>query len=199
MAARILHILLLLSAVIFISFSEAEKNSRITIDIQPFSDISKTEREYVLTELKKVYPYVILKPAIVLPGSAYYSPRNRYRADSLINFLGRSTPEGHVTIGLTSKDISTNKGTYADWGVMGLGFCPGNACVVSTFRLTKSVKLMQLFKVAIHELGHTQGLPHCAVKSCFMRDAEGRNPTNEEVEFCPKCKALLVSKGWQFK
>lgn len=199
MAARILHSLVLLSAVFFFPSSEKEKNPRVTIDIQPFSDISKTEREYVLAELKKVYPYVILQPAIVLPKSAYYPPRNRYRADSLINFLGRSTPAGHVTIGLTSKDISTDKGIYADWGVMGLGFCPGNACVASTFRLTKSVKLMQLFKVAIHELGHTQGLPHCDVKSCFMRDAEGRNPTNEEVGFCQKCKALLVSKGWQFK
>lgn len=55
---------------------------------------------------------------------------------------------------------------------------------------------MQLFKVAIHELGHTEGLPHCPVKSCFMRDSEGRNPTNEEKEFYPKCKKQLIDKGW---
>ena len=130
---------------------------------------------------------------------AYYPKRNRYRADSLINFLSKHTPDGHITIGLTTKDISTTKGAIADWGVMGLGFCPGKACIVSTFRLSKDQKLMQLFKVAIHELGHTQGLPHCSVKTCFMRDAEGRNPTNEEKEFCPTCKAFLISKGWQFR
>ena len=55
----------------------------------------------------------------------------------------------------------------------------------------------QFFKVAIHELGHTQGLPHCPEKSCYMRDAEGGNPTDEEVEFCPKCKKHLRTKNWE--
>ncbi len=174
-------------------------NTIIVIDIQPFTDISNTEKDYVFNELKKVYPYIELKKAIELPRFTFYPKRKRYRADSLINYLSRNTNDGHITIGLTTKDISTNKGNIADWGVMGLGFCPGNACIVSTFRLAKDQKLMQLFKVAIHELGHTQGLPHCSVTSCFMRDAEGRNPTNEEKEFCSKCKIFLISKGWNFK
>jgi archaemetzincin len=117
----------------------------------------------------------------------------------LIDFLGKHTPNGHVSIGITHKDISATKDEYADWGVMGLGFCPGNACVVSTFRLSKAEKQEQLFKVAIHELGHTQGLPHCEEKTCFMRDAEGGNPTGEEKEFCPHCKDYLLKKGWIFK
>src|SRR5204862_4616162 len=104
----------------------------------------------------------------------------------------------HVTIYLTAKDISTSKDSIADWGVMGLVFCPGKACIASSFRLSRSEKLQQLFKVAIHELGHTQGLPHCEVPSCFMRDAEGHNPTNEEKDFCPKCKKYLEQKGWVF-
>ena len=185
------------------SFNNSKKHihlpdSKIIIDIQPFSDISATEKEYILTELKKIYPHIELKTAINLPKMAYYSPRNRYRADSLINFLDKHTLDGHITIGITTKDISTTKDDIADWGVMGLGFCPGKACIASSFRLSKDQKLMQLFKVAIHELGHTQGLPHCPVKYCFMRDAEGKNSTNEEKEFCPACKAVLISKGWQF-
>ncbi|MFL5753076.1 MAG: matrixin family metalloprotease [Bacteroidia bacterium] len=103
-----------------------------------------------------------------------------------------------MTIGITSKDISTTKDQYKDWGVMGLGFCPGNSCIASTFRLGKKEIPIQLFKVAIHELGHTQGLNHCEVKTCFMRDAEGGNPTNEEKEFCPKCKLILINAGWKF-
>lgn len=100
---------------------------------------------------------------------------------------------------MTDKDISTKKGDVVDWGVMGLAFCPGEACVASSFRLSKNVKLMQLFKVSIHELGHTQGLPHCAVNSCLMRDAKGRNPTNEEKGFCKSCKSILIDRGWQFR
>jgi archaemetzincin len=80
---------------------------------------------------------------------------------------------------------------------MGLGFCPGNVCVASTFRLSKKNLKEQFYKVAIHELGHTQGLPHCEDKSCFMRDAEGGNPLNEEHGFCEVCKLFLKSKGWE--
>jgi archaemetzincin len=176
----------------------AHSNTALTINLQPFTDISASDVQYVFTEIKKVYPYIELEKAIALPSAAFYPVRNRYRADSLIDYLNRITPAGHVTIGLTAKDISTTKNGIKDWGVMGLGFCPGNACVASTFRLTETKKLMQFFKVAIHELGHTQGLPHCEEPSCFMRDAEGKNPTNEEKDFCKKCKNFLIKKGWQF-
>jgi len=174
-------------------------SSSITIDVQPFSDMPATEVNYVVTELKKVYPAVTLKKTILLPQFAFNKLRNRYRADSLIQFLDANTLAQHVTIGLTSKDISAAKDSIADWGIMGLGFCPGKACVASSFRLTRSEKLMQLFKVSIHELGHTQGLPHCPVTTCFMRDAEGRNPTDEEKDFCADCKKHLINKGWAFK
>lgn len=171
---------------------------RVLIDIQPFDDISDSDIQFAYKQIKTIYPLVNLKPAIPLPAKAYYKERNRYRADSLIVFLNTQTTQHHVIIGLTSKDISTSKGEYKDWGVMGLGFCPGNACVVSTYRLSKSNKQSQFYKVAIHELGHTQGLPHCPIDSCFMRDAEGGNPTNKETGFCNHCKNKLIAKGWKF-
>ena len=84
-------------------------DASVIINIQPFSDISKEEKDYVFNELKKVYTHVELNESIELPRSAYYPKRNRYRADSLINYLSRNTADGHVTIGLTTKDISTTK------------------------------------------------------------------------------------------
>ncbi|MFL5740421.1 MAG: matrixin family metalloprotease [Flavisolibacter sp.] len=190
----------ILTSILFLSCKKKNHENHVTIDIQPFADVSKEKVSYVYKELQKLYPFVQLKQAVSLPTSAFYPLRGRYRADSLINFLARRTPEGHITIGITSEDISTTKDSITDWGIMGLGFCPGKSCVASDFRLsvTPGERLIQLFKVSIHELGHTQGLSHCEVKSCFMRDAEGRNPTNEEVEFCKKCKAILVHKGWKF-
>jgi len=168
------------------------------IDLQPLGNMSNEEINYVYSEIKMVYPYVQIRKAIPLPKSAYYLLRNRYRADSLISYLNNITPDGHIAIGVTNKDISTTKDGIQDWGVMGLGFCPGKACIVSSFRVSKNEKLMQMFKISLHELGHTQGLQHCEVKTCFMHDAEGRNPTNEEKEFCPKCKQYLISNGWKF-
>ena len=76
---------------------------------------------------------------------------------------------------------------------MGLGFQPGKACIASNFRLRDK---KNFFKVALHELGHTTGLPHCPEKTCFMRDAEGGDPTGEESGFCTKCKNYLIKKGW---
>jgi archaemetzincin len=153
---------------------------------------------YVYTEIKKVYSNTVLLKPIALPAAAFYKPRNRYRADTIIAWLARRTAGGYVTMGLTTKDVSTTKGTKADWGVMGLGYQPGRACVTSTFRLSKANLLSQFFKVAIHELGHTQGLAHCETKSCFMRDAEGHNTTDEEYEFCTSCRKTLIRKGWKF-
>lgn len=173
------------------------KQTPLKISIQPFSDLSPELTASVLSGIKSVYPFSEVRQAIPLPKSTYYAPRNRYKADLLIDFLAQHTSDGYVTIGLTSKDISTAAHGYPDFGVMGLGLCPGKACVVSTHRLDKKNLKDQLYKVAIHELGHTQGLPHCPDKTCFMADAEGKNPTNQETGFCPICKAKLQKKGWQ--
>lgn len=170
----------------------------VTIELQPFSDISKQEVTYVFNELKKVHPFIVLKQSIELPRSAFYSKRNRYRADTLIHYLSKRTLNNHVIIGLTTKDISTTKGNVYDWGVMGLSFCPGNACIASDFRLSNKDRYNQLFKVTIHELGHTQGLYHCPVGTCFMQSAKGKNSTSKEIGFCTKCKSFLVTKGWNF-
>jgi len=179
-------------------FSSARSyTTPVIIEIQPFDDISPEETKQVFERVKKVYPLVQLNDKIPLPATAWYMKRKRYRADSLIRFLNRRTADNHVSIGVTTKDISTSNGDIEDWGVMGLGFCPGKACIASTFRLSKKQRSDQLFKVSIHELGHTQGLAHCDIKYCFMRDAEGGNPTNEETGFCEKCKRKLMVKGWK--
>ena len=105
---------------------------------------------------------------------------------------------------MTNKDISTKKGKDPDYGIMGLGFCPGKSCIASTFRLNGKNKNEKLFKVAIHELGHTQGLAktntkHCPEKVCLMRDAEGKDHLNELKYFCSKCRPILINAGWELK
>jgi archaemetzincin len=87
---------------------------------------------------------------------------------------------------------------------MGLGYCPGKACIASTFRVKGKDKLEKLFKLSIHELGHTQGLArtktkHCPEKTCLMRDAEGKDHLDELKMFCSKCKPILENAGWSLK
>lgn len=157
---------------------------------------SKTFSEETQRQIQRFIPDVALLPATDLPANAYYRPRGRYRADSLIHWMSRQAKSNEVLLGITTVDISTTKDGKPDWGVMGLGFCPGNAAVASSFRMKNK---SQFWKVAIHELGHTSGLPHCPETTCFMRDADGGNPTAEETAFCPKCSEVLVKAGWKIK
>lgn len=188
-----------------ILFSCSDKSHKLTMEnkglivlVQPFNDLKPESVKFVSNEIRKIYPDIKILNAIDLPKEAYYPERKRYKADSVIRFLNNRTDRGYVTIGLTSKDISTTKGKIKDFGIMGLGYRPGKACVASNFRLNKAKADEQLFKIAIHELGHTQGLEHCPEKTCFMRSAEGKNPTDGEVDFCKKCKAFLINKNWKF-
>ena len=180
------------------SKDNAVKNGEeITILIQPFEDVKPKQLEEISENIRKIYPKIKILEPIDFPKNAFYQPRNRYRADSIIKYLRTKTPNNCVTLALTNKDISVTKGKVADFGVMGLGYRPGNACVASSFRLNTKNKNEQFYKIAIHELGHTQGLKHCPDKTCFMRDAEGKNPTNEEKDFCQNCKKVLRSKHWK--
>lgn len=169
-------------------------NNSITVRLLPLGKTNELFITSVYDSLKKIIPSVQLLPHEVMPANAFYKPRNRYRADSLIHWMSDRAKEGEVYIGITMQDISTTKGDNPDYGVMGLGFQPGKACVASNMRLRNKANF---FKVVIHELGHTAGLPHCPVKTCFMRDAEGGDPTGEEKEFCNQCKAFLTGKGWK--
>lgn len=179
---------------ILLLFSCKNEKHKVIV-IQPFSDFPTANANAVYQKVKQINPNTILAPAIALPKSAFYVKRNRYRADSLLKFLNKPNSDT-IVVGITSKDISTGKDQYADWGVMGLGYTPGNACVVSLFRLSKANTMAQFYKVVIHELGHTAGLPHCSNPACFMRDAEGGNPLDKEKDFCTACKAYLKNKGW---
>ena len=180
------------------SKDNAVKNGEeITILIQPFEDIKPKQLSEISENIRKVYPNIkVLKP-IKFPENSYYQPRNRYRADSIIQFLKFRTPKNSVTIGLTNKDISATKGKIADFGIMGLGYRPGSACLASSFRLNSKNRNEQFYRIAIHELGHTQGLKHCPEKTCFMRDAEGENHTDEETDFCKNCEKVLQQKHWK--
>ena len=168
-----------------------------TVGIQPFKGIKMTYVQEAKTAIDSFYHLeTIILPSKNLPKSAYYAPRNRYRADTLIRYLRRTKPKRYDKIlGLTHKDISTTKGKHKDWGSMGLGFRPGASCVVSTYRIRRGTHSKKHFqerfrKVVLHEVGHNLGLKHCnRHEKCLMKDAKGKVSTVDTANewICKDC------------
>jgi len=184
--------------------AKSEKKVKATVDkisnrivLQPFSDFTKADAHKISEKLKKLGLKTEVAEPINHPSSAWRDGRARYRADSLIRYLCGFTSEGDITIGLTNYDVSTTKDGKEDWGVMGLGFRPGKACVISTFRIKGKNREEKFAKVIVHEFGHTRGLDHCPVKDCLMRDAEGKDHLDEETSFCKTCAGYLAKAGYR--
>lgn len=180
---------------LFNSKSEQKKTSAIIV-FQPFSGFPTQYLKYLEGKIHKTFPKIVVKPPIKLPVKALNYTKKRYRADSLIHFLGKRAMVNETIIGLTTKDISISKKEVSkDYGVFGFSLCPGNSGVISTFRIKHKNKLEKLFKLAILEIGHTKGLPHCTSTNCFMRDAKGKDHLNQLTVFCQNCKNNLRDSG----
>jgi archaemetzincin len=171
---------------------QKKKMVKPIIILQPLQFDDAKMLAYLKDSVEKFYP--VKKN---FPANFYYKPRSRYRADSTIKWLKQITADSvRSIVGITNEDVSVNKGAHKDYGVMGLGYKPGNSCVVSTFRLRKTATSQKhfqqrLFKVVVHEMGHNFGLHHCSDETCIMVDAEGQMKLDKEKDLCNSCKAKL--------
>jgi len=157
-------------------------------------EVETSLRDHLQVEVRRI-------AGLKLPKSAWYAPRKRWRADRLLEFLLEQIPDAPKTtriLGLTESDISTTKDPFPDWGIFGLGYSPGQAAVVSSYRLKKKAKnrahvRFRVSNTAVHEVGHTFGLEHCTEARCPMQDAEGgiANTDGSDPDLGPECRAEL--------
>ena len=195
----------------FLTLFSCSENPQKKIAIQPFGNFDAALKDSVVSSINKTYGFeVTALPYLDIPKSAFINVKSpRYRADSILRILERNKPDGfdHV-LGLTALDISATKRDkngntlkpaykYEDWGVFGLGACPGESCVTSTFRIKTSdhkLFLERLKKICNHEIGHNLGLPHCeSSDKCVMKDAAESIKTVDQVHLvlCEDCKSTI--------
>lgn len=171
-----------------------------TIALQPLDSFDPRLIDIASAAISETYGVksITVLPVKPLPQSARYGPGGRFRAEKLLDHLEGGRSDYSRIVGLTSADISTTKGPYADWGIFGMANRKSTACVASTFRLAKAGADKALFearfrKVVIHEVGHTFGLAHCAVAGCVMEDARGTIKTVDQSggRLCSWCRRHL--------
>ena len=176
------------------------------IYILPVGKVAREEIRTIDRALSAFFPIETkLLPVIELPRSAYYRPRNRYRADKLLDHVeSLKLPEdGRTILAVTAAPISITKGKIYDWGIIGYVAIGGQICAYSTYYVKRGVAdperaRERIGKIAVHEFAHNLGLRHCKQRCCLMEDAQGTPLTFDRVyDFCPRCRAQLEKAGWK--
>ncbi|MBI1912277.1 MAG: archaemetzincin family Zn-dependent metalloprotease [Deltaproteobacteria bacterium] len=132
-----------------------------------------------------------------VPESAFNSNRGQYYATFLINSImdRRELDRYERILGIIDKDL------YAAGLNFVFGEAGAKAAVISLTRLKPSyyglpedrrLFLMRAATEAVHELGHTFGLNHCADSYCVMYFSNNIADTDRKgAQFCERCRKRL--------
>jgi len=150
------------------------------------------------TFLSKKFSFVVqLKSPLVNLGEAFDSRRRQYHSTRLLVLL-----EYHLEsvgtdriLGITASDLFVPGMNF----VFGEARCPGNAAVVSSFRLhqfndsDEEERFRQrVRKEAVHEIGHMIGLQHCSNANCVMHFSKTLTDTDiKSDDYCSECKTQV--------
>ncbi len=169
--------------------------------ILPFGKVEPALLEGIAREVRaRVNAETRVDAVRPLPKAAFYAPRNRWRAEKLLEAIDADPPLGAwKVLAVTEAEISTTKGQVHDWGIAGLGNIGGQSCVVTGYLYRKHGKtradlVRRLNDTAVHELGHTLGLDHCPTVGCVMRDAKGnaiKSTDTSTGQYCALCRAKV--------
>ena len=128
--------------------------------------------------------------------------RQQYYSTAIIQRMERAVDPDARVLGVTASDLYVPVLTF----VFGEAQLDGNCAVVSTARLKEEFyglprrqELLRerLLKEAVHELGHTFGLRHCADWRCVMTSSHAVERLDVKgAEFCRACKKPIFTNGY---
>jgi archaemetzincin len=159
----------------------------------PVGCASREELEFLARELSTSGIKTRIAPSQKLDSAAYTPSRGQYRAAMLLDQARRAV--GGRVLAVTDADLYIPDLNF----VFGVADLPGRAAVVSLHRLRvgagAALLRERLLKEALHEIGHTFGLPHCFDTQCVMSFSNSlSNADRKSRRFCPSCREKLTNR-----
>jgi len=161
--------------------------------------VGQVPREVLLElghALPKVFPDTacsVFNEQVPIPADAFVQKRNQYNSSvilSQVKVFAASNAGFDRVLGVIDVDVFASGLNY----VFGEAYTPGKAALISLWRLKPSfygetagsdVFVSRAVKEAVHELGHTLGLRHCAKGSCVMHFSNSIFDTDKKQSlFC---------------
>jgi len=142
-----------------------------------------------------------IRPDILDVAFALDAGRRQYYSTAILQRLERASDPDARVLGVTLCDLFVPVLTF----VFGEAQLDGNCATVSLARLREQYYGMppredllrdRLLKEAVHELGHTFGLRHCADWRCVMTSSHAVERLDVKgAEFCADCRRLVFRGG----
>lgn len=162
----------------------------LSLTLLPCGAVEDEELKDLARALTAKGMLVTIAKARPVPPEAFKPRRQQYRADDFLK-AARHEARDRVLV-VTNCDLYADDLNFA----LGLADSPGKCAVISLLRLRMGADeetfRRRAVKEAVHELGHTFGLSHCAKPRCVMHFSNSIGDTDRKgSEWCELCEQEL--------
>jgi archaemetzincin len=165
-------------------------------------DVGRADIEFLGKSLARIFGTNVefAEPA-PMPAHAYEAGRGQYLSNIVLDFLNSrlKTPKTSRVLAVTGHDLTVPNLNF----VFGQADLNSGVSIISLTRLRpqfygeqadRELFEKRMLTEAVHEIGHTLGLGHCADSSCVMYFSNTLQDTDRKgCSFCERCRATISS------
>lgn len=157
----------------------------------PYGLVEQKDLEFLMRALSEKGMRVSLASERRVPAAALNRARRQYRGELFVEPAREEAFDRILAV--TNHDLYANGLNF----IFGLADARQKSAVISLFRLRMGVDEERFHsravKEAVHELGHTWGLPHCQNPRCVMHFSNSLEDTDRKgTEWCESCDKKIL-------
>ena len=178
-----------------IARAQSPAGSPATIVLVPFGGFATEPLQDIEAGLRAGFGLdVRTRAAVGLPNPTWLVPHDRYDTEDLFEIARRFLrPPATRFLAVLDEDVAPTAPAHCNWG---LGDVDARGGVISLARCRLNAPSepqvhFRLVTGALHVIGHSLGLAHCANPSCLMTAAHGRARTIDRTsgQLCSACRS----------